>query len=167
MPAIAMRADEASDLAAFVLRAPVAAALPKTPPARLAPLTRPVRFDEVSRRVLRKTCWHCHSEPDLARGDGGPGNTGGFGFAPRGLILADYEGISSGIIDAEGTRRSVFTRDSDGRGDALLVRVLLARWEEEAGRSVPGVRGMPLALPPLDAEEIQLAETWVAQGARP
>ena len=51
----------------------------------LAPLplrARPVAFEEVSERVLRKVCWHSHAQPDYARGDGGPGNSGGFGWIP-------------------------------------------------------------------------------------
>ena len=59
-------------------------------PARLPVLARKVTYDEVATRVLRKTCWHCHGEPDFERGDGGPGNSGGFGFKGRGLNLSDY-----------------------------------------------------------------------------
>ncbi len=29
-----------------------------------------------------------------------------------------------------------------------------------------GVRGMPLGLPPMSMEQIQLVESWIAQGAR-
>jgi hypothetical protein len=114
--------------------------------------------------VLRRTCWHCHGEPDYAHGEGGPGNTGGFGFPERGLSLADYDGASSGILDAHGDRKSILAPGDDGT--PLLVRALLARHEEIAGRPVPGVRGMPLGMPPLPPEEIQLVESWIAQGRR-
>ena len=48
------------------------------------------------------TCWHCHSDPDFARGDGGPGNSGGFGYPPRRAELSDYASVSSGYLDADG-----------------------------------------------------------------
>jgi hypothetical protein len=40
----------------------------------------------------------------------------------------------------------------------------MARYGEEAGTPNPNVRGMPLGLPPLPLEDIQLVETWIAQG---
>jgi hypothetical protein len=114
-----------------------------------------VRFAEVRDRVFRRVCWHCHSEPDYALGDGGPGNTGGFGFAPRGLNLATYRGAQSGARGHQGQRRSIF-RPVDGT--PLLVAVLLARQREEAGVATD-LRGMPLGLPALDAEDLQLRDT--------
>ena len=39
-----------------------------------------------------------------------------------------------------------------------------ARHAEEAGRPDPAVRGMPLGLPPIPLEDIQLVESWIAQG---
>jgi hypothetical protein len=133
-------------------------------PARLPLLARPVPFAEVKARVFRKTCWHCHSDPDYAIGDGGPGNTGGFGFAPRGMNLAEYEGIASGALDENGERRSVFEKAPDG--EARIVSALLARQREEAGQptSATALRGMPLGLPALSPEDVQLVESWVAQG---
>jgi mono/diheme cytochrome c family protein len=133
---------------------------PKTH-ARLPRLERKVGFDEVYERVFRKTCWHCHSDQDLAKGDGGPGNTGGFGFPPRGLSFASYAEINSGSIGPDGNRRSIL-RAKEGQ-DSLLVQHLLARREEEAGR-FSQIRGMPLGLPAVDAEQLQLVESWLAQG---
>jgi hypothetical protein len=46
-----------------------------------------------------------------------------------------------------------------------LVSVMLARHVEAQGGEVPGVLGMPLGLQPMALEEIQLVETWIAQGA--
>ena len=43
---------------------------------------------------------------------------------------------------------------------------MLARHVELAGGEVPGLLGMPLGLQPMRLEEIQLVETWLAQGAR-
>src|SRR5262249_33648918 len=87
----ARRRGDVRDGAAYSLTAPLAEPPHAKAPDRLPILTRAVAYDEVSKRVFRRTCWHCHSEPDYAIGDGGPGNSGGFGFAPRGLNLAAYE----------------------------------------------------------------------------
>lgn len=161
MPKPDLTEDEARDLAAFVLDAPLAPDPPKPPmPPRLPVLERPVGYDEVATKVLHKICWHCHAQPDFARGDGGAGNTGGFGFAPRGLDLSSYEAIAAGYLDDHGERTSLFSaRD----GGPILVEALLARHREERGE-IGAVRGMPLGLPPLSAEDIQLVESWLAQG---
>jgi hypothetical protein len=162
MPQVPMSPAEARDIAAFVVTAELAPQAPRSAPERLPLLSRRVTYGEVDRRVFRLTCRHCHSEPDYALGDGGPGNTGGFGFKPRGLNLATYEGIAAGYVDDQGERRSVFSRGPDGA--PRLVAALLARQAEEAGRADPAVRGMPLGLPAVGPEEIQLVESWIAQG---
>ena len=162
MPETGLNDAEARDMAAYILTAPLAAIEPPRVPERLPVLSRPVSYDEVSQKVFRKTCWHCHSEPDYAIGDGGPGNTGGFGFRPRGLNLAQYDGIASGSLDDQGERRSVFEATSDG---PRMLSVLLSRQHEEAGQSSRAVtRGMPLGLPALSPADVQLVETWIAQG---
>ena len=164
MPATPMSAAEAEDLATFVLRAPLRPAPP--PPSAPLPvlplLARPVRFAEVQSRVFDRVCRHCHAAPDFALGDGGPGNTGGFGFPPRGLDLSSYEGIASGAFDDKGRRRSVFAANADGT-PAIVAR-LRARRDEEIGRADPALRGMPLGLPALSPEDLQLVESWIAQG---
>ncbi|TKC98720.1 c-type cytochrome [Polyangium fumosum] len=162
MPKTPLTPDEQRDLSAFLLRADLAPKVAKIIPPRLPVLDRKVTYDEVSRRVFRNTCWHCHAEPDYAIGDGGPGNTGGFGYRPRGLNLAEYEGIQAGYVDDKGERRSIFSPMPDGT--PRLVYAMLARYREEAGQTDPVVRGMPLALPPVTPEDIQLVETWIAQG---
>ena len=85
MPKIALTPAEVKDVAAYILGAEVGAAPMKPKLARLPVLERKVTFEEVDEKVLHRTCWHCHSEPDSNIGDGGPGNTGGFGFKPRRL----------------------------------------------------------------------------------
>jgi hypothetical protein len=57
---------------------------------------------------------------------------------------------------------SVFRPTKDGT--PRLVAALIARQKEEAGLVDPEVRGMPLGLPALSAKEVQLVESWVAQG---
>jgi mono/diheme cytochrome c family protein len=161
MPPLAGDDRTARELASFVFFAPLASPASGDEPVRLPLLERKVSFEEVSERVFRRVCWHCHSSPDYARGDGGPGNTGGFGYRPRGLDLSSYAGIAMGSYDDEGRRRSVFGPLEDGT--PRLVAVLLARQKETLGRS-SAVIGMPLGLPPLLPEEIQLVESWIAQG---
>lgn len=162
MPKLYLSDADARDLAAFLSfgeleRAPVKARFE-----RLPVLARRVGFDEVNERVFAVTCRHCHTNPDLADGDGGPGNTGGFGFEPRKIDFSSYQGIQSGGVDANGERVSLFTPTPDGL--PRLVAALVARAREDAGQESAEVRGMPLGLPPLSAEQIQLVESWVAQG---
>ncbi len=161
MPKIPLSEIEARDLTAYLLTAPLDPPPPTVVPARLPTLDRRVTWAEVEERVFRRTCWHCHSDPDYARGDGGPGNSGGFGFAPRGLDLASYAGIASGSRGDDGQRRSVFAALPDGT--PRLVAHLLARHAEVAG-AAPELRGMPLGLTPVPLEDIQLVDTWIAQG---
>jgi hypothetical protein len=135
---------------------------------RLPLLTRRVSFEEANRQVFSRTCHHCHTDPESSGGDGGPGNTGGFGFAPRGVSFSSHASILSGYIAARGERHSLFEPLADGT--PLLVAALLARHSEHErngsalGTNSDAVRGMPLGLPPLSAEDIQLVESWVAQG---
>jgi len=162
MPRLGVTAVEARDLAAFVLRAPLAPPpAPPPPETRLPVLARAVGFDEVSARVFRKVCWHCHAQPDYALGDGGPGNTGGFGFLARGLDLSSYEGAASGSRGDDGRRRGIFGPLPDGT--PRVIAHLMARRREEQGVD-SAIRGMPLGFPALSLEEIQLVETWIDQG---
>lgn len=162
MPDYELSADEVAALVAFVRAAPIAA-VPEPPPTpRLPLLTRRVAFPEIKTKVFQKHCRHCHADPDKAFGDGGPGNAGGLGYAGRGLSLVDYRAVMSGGRDDQGRRRSIFAPLPDGT--PRLIAHLLARREEERGRVVPGVLGMPLGLPALDQEELQLLESWIAQG---
>jgi hypothetical protein len=163
MPKIALSDSEVRDIAGYVLTAELAPVPHKPPVARLPLLTRKVTFKEVDEKVFHRTCWHCHSEPDYAIGDGGPGNSGGFGFKPRGLNLSAYEGIAAGNVDDKNERQSVFAKDADGV--PRLVRAMLARHDEvDDARVDSDVRGMPLGYDPLPLDEIQLVDTWIAQG---
>lgn len=164
MPTFQLSGADAQSLAAFVMTAPVAAPAQSDSPRRLPVLTRAVRFDEVAARVFRKVCWHCHASADLARGDGGPGNTGGFGFTGRGLDLSTHEGVLAGARGDDRRRHSVLAPGPDGT--PRIVAHMIARHVEVAGREVPGVRGMPLGLPPIPLGDIQLVDSWIAQGRR-
>jgi mono/diheme cytochrome c family protein len=163
MPKIALTPAEVKDLAGYLMTAEITAPPAKPKVARLPVLTRKITFKEVDEKVFHRTCWHCHSEPDYAIGDGGPGNSGGFGFKPRGLNLSDYNGITAGFVDDKGERQSVFAKDD--QGVPRMVRALLARHEEEEQNVATGtVRGMPLGYDALSLEDIQLVDTWIAQG---
>jgi cytochrome c2 len=161
MPDLGISTANARDLAAFIARTPLAAMSSPQPVTRLPLLDRPVLWAEVEAKVFRNVCWHCHAVPDYARGDGGPGNSGGFGYAPRGLDVSSYAGISSGALDDTGNPRSVFAPLPDGT--PRIIAALLARYAEEQGGVGP-VTGMPLGLPPLPLDEIQLVDSWIAQG---
>lgn len=162
MPKPALQEAERQDVAAFLLEAPLGPPPPVTTPARLPLLERRVAYEEVEKRVFKRVCWHCHSDPEPVGGDGGPGNTGGFGFAGVGLDLGSHAAVVRGGRDAAG-RLDVLAPDASGL--PRIVSVMLARHVEAQGGEVPGVRGMPLGLRPMALEDIQLVETWIAQGA--
>jgi cytochrome c2 len=167
MPALGLTEEEARDAAAYILSTPLAPEPPPEPPlVRLPVLERHVAYEEVAARVFRRSCTHCHADPG-PNGDPGPGSTGGFGFAPRGVQLLSFPGTQLGFIADDGVRRSLFAREPalDRLGGTRLVAALVARHEEVAGRPVPEVRGMPMGLPGLSPEDIQLVETWVSEGA--
>lgn len=162
MPEFVLAAADARDIAAYVLTTPLAPAPPRPPVPRLPVLERKVTFNEVSAKVFRRTCWHCHGEPDYAAGDGGPGNTGGFGFKPKGISFVDYGAVAAGRLDDKDVRHSLFEKTEGGT--PYLLRALLARRDEEAGHPDAVTRGMPLGYPSLSPEDVQLVESWIAQG---
>lgn len=144
MPDLLTKA-EAIDVAAFLIQEPLieAAGLPK--PVFLPLLNRDVDFDEVNDKVFSKICIHCHGDQEntFADGDGGPGNTGGFGFPAKNIDFS--------------------TEDRALGAVPRIVSNLKARHNEVRGVVDPNVRGMPLGLPPLSPIDIQLIETWVSQ----
>lgn len=161
MPALATSDEEALALASYVWFAPLAPEVRREAPPMLPVLARRVAWPEVEAAVFHRTCRHCHADPSLAFGDGGPGNTGGFGFAPRRLELATYPGAMSGMI-VNGERRSAFEVDASGM--PRLVHALRARQLEEVGVIEEGIRGMPLGHPSVTPEQLQLVTSWVASG---
>lgn len=163
MPSLGLKVSEAADIAAYL----VVAELQPVPVTEVPPLPRSldraVSYAEVHERIFGKICRHCHSDPDVVIGDGGPGYDGGFGFPRRKLDLSTYAGLRSGSLDDEGERRSVFT---PVQGEPRIVAHLLARHAEVAGQPVEGVRGMPLGLPPIPMDDIALLKTWIEQGRK-
>jgi hypothetical protein len=161
MPALPRSDDEAVALASYVLLAPLAPAPTVAVPPMLPPLPRRVAWPEVAEAVFLRTCRHCHADASVAFGEGGPGNTGGFGFAARRLELATYAGAMSGMM-AGGERQSAFAVDDSGM--PRLVHALRARQLEESGVFEDGLRGMPLGHPALTPEALQLVTSWIASG---
>ena len=161
MPRIPLTEEEIADAAAYLLQAPLDLSPPAAPPQRLPVLDRPVTHAEVDAEVFAKICRHCHASPDFI-GGGGPGYAGGFGLPERKLDLSSYDGMLQGSVGDDGRRRSLFKPLEDGT--PRLVAHLWARHAELAGAPIDGIRGMPLGLPPLSLEQIQLVETWIAQG---
>jgi hypothetical protein len=148
MPRLEIPEAEARDLMTFLFETPLPAPSAPVAPEPAPLLDRRVTYEEVETRVFKKVCWHCHSDPEPVGGDGGPGNTGGFGFAGKGLDFGSHAAVVR------------------GGGLPRVVAVLRARHVEVAGGEVPGVRGMPLGLTPIALDDIRLVETWIAQGAR-
>ncbi|NOK23416.1 cytochrome oxidase, partial [Corallococcus carmarthensis] len=78
------------------------------------------------------------------------------------LDLATRAGIVRGV-KRDGQFRGLPDRLEDGT--PRLVAALLARQGELEGHFQPEVLGMPLGLPPIPEEEIDLVFTWIEQGA--
>ncbi len=163
MPSLGLTKAEAADIGAYLLEAELEAVPVGEVPELPASLDREVTYAEVYERIFGKICRHCHSDPNVVIGDGGPGYDGGFGFPKRALDLSTYEGLRSGSLDDDGKRRSVF---KDVNGQPRIVAHLLARHAEVAGQPVDGIRGMPLGLPPIPMDDIVLLETWIDQGRK-
>ena len=110
---------------------------PKPRPRACRSLTRKVTFKEVDEKVFHRTCWHCHSEPDYAIGDGGPGNSGGFGFKPRGLNLS----ATGRSRRASSTTRTSARASSRRTAKACRGSSRHARAPRRRGRARRGRRG--------------------------
>jgi hypothetical protein len=162
MPSHGFTRDEATDVAAYIVRTELAEPVSAEELPRLPVLARAVSYREVETRVLSVTCRHCHGDPDVAGGDGRPGNTGGFGFAPRRRDLSTYRSAGSGYLGDDHQRHSIFEKTKTGT--PLLVAALDARGREEGGHPVAGVRGDAAGAPRGVARRRAVVETWIAQG---
>ena len=180
MPKVALSAADREALADFVLHGvPGAPFAPSEAAGRVERASGPTpTYEEVEEKVFRHVCWHCHSNPEFAFGDGGPGNTGGFGFPAAGLSLATFGEVMNGSLGPDGEARSVFRPGASG--EPVLLERLRRRSEENARDLVlplqdplvhkptpaDAPRGMPLGLPALTPEQLSLVERWV-KGGRP
>src|SRR5262249_41473006 len=135
-------------------------------------LERPVTWKEVNAQVFAAVCAHCHSDGKLTDGDGGPGNTGGLGYAGAGVDLGSYRGLLRGARRPGGRRVSLLVPEPAAALPPLLERLsgrvrehVAERAGEHAGTGAGVGPGMPLGQPALDAERLQLVRSWLAQGA--
>lgn len=165
MTMVVSNPSDRADLVAYLVDTPLEPPQDKPPVEVPEPVDRKVRWNDVNEAIFHATCRHCHSDGGPALpGEGGAGNTGGFGYDGAGLVLSSYEGVRRGSISADGSRRDLLEPDSSGV--APIVQHLMARHHEVNGSPVDGVLGMPLALPPVTLDNIALLRGWIAQGAK-
>lgn len=181
MPKLKLGDEDLALVVDFVMFGEAGAASASTPPAPppYDPKAPVPTYAEVERKVFKQVCWHCHSDPDFNDGDGGPGNSGGFGFPGIGLSFADWVSVMNGSVDAKGKPRSILRKGRSGEA-VLLERLRLRYAENERDHVLPGQddlkdrrvttrsdlpRGMPLGLPALTPEQFSLVERWVKGGA--
>ena len=145
MPPPGLTDPERQDVLAALYRGPVVAPTPRPMPTSVPPPTDPVDWAEVEQRVFHHVCWHCHSDPAGNDGDGGPGNTGGFGYAGAGVELGTRAGVCATAPGA-------------------VVAAMVERHAELAGLDDPARLGMPLGLPPIAMADIARVEAFLARG---
>ncbi|MCO4743162.1 MAG: c-type cytochrome [Proteobacteria bacterium] len=155
MPALGLDQDQAVLLRDYIWLARLDWESSQVTQAVIEPTTQPVTWEDVESRVFGRICAHCHMNPELNQGRAGPGNAGGFGYAPTGIELETYEGVVAAIDaipDALQRRRDEADRDWVKPGSAPRV---LTR---------PDQPGMPLGHPPIPDEDISLVLGWIDQG---
>lgn len=165
MPDFALTAEEAARLRDYVMSFPIAPELAVAVPADLELLARPVAWEEVRAKVFGEICVHCHMTASKNEGEGGAGNTGGLGFAGKGLDLESWEGVAASTVLAP---------RAHGEEAPIIARLRIRAVEHARELAGPhtgnapakdATRGMPMALPALSPEDMQLVRSWVAQGA--
>ncbi len=182
MPAASVTPDEAGLLADYLMAGDPgtpARIVPRSPPAYDASAPVP-SWDEVNTKVFSVLCLHCHEDAHAGHGlgnDGGPGNTGGFGFKGAGLSFESYAAVLRGARGTHGSRVSVFRPGPSGE-PVLLERVRLRFAENQRDFILPGEdplrplevgrsntpRGMPLGLPAITDDQFSVLERWVRGG---
>lgn len=171
MPSFDFTATQAARLRDFLLASPLVARAVTEPASYLPLLTRAVPWTEVRERVFGAICIHCHMNADANAGDGGPGNTGGLGYAGANLDFETWEGVVLGAKIGDGPRVSILEPGANGEEPPLIARLRarsLENAKERAGAAFVapgGAPGMPLGLQALSPEDFQLVRSWVAQGA--
>lgn len=163
MPSMNLSKSEAEAIAAFLVFTDPAPPNQPTAVQRPAPLGRKVGYVEIKEEVLDKVCAHCHLDQAHGNGDGGPGNTGGFGYEGKGLDFTRFAAARQGSKKREADRMLSTPID----GVPRLTAFVLERHNEVNGLDNPDIPGMPLGHPPLSMEQIQLLDAWVVSGMRP
>lgn len=130
---------------------------PSPPPAS------PVAWEEVNERVFGRICVHCHMNDHEK--DPGPGNEGGLGYEGVDLSMRTYAEFRRGWV-RDGERVPL----SQGLIDAMLrrhheaARDQVPAGQDHAREAYAGLPGMPLGLPAIPLEDIQLVRDWIAGG---
>ncbi|MEW5854253.1 MAG: hypothetical protein AB2A00_36100 [Myxococcota bacterium] len=177
MPAVALSEADALALACFILYGEPGTPAPAFPVDNAPPPSGPVTWKAVDERIFSRVCIHCHMDPALSGGDGGPGNSGGFGYPAVGLSFSSYRDVTRGSRTASGRRQSIFRPGASGE-PVLLERVHIRHVEAQRDRILPGhddlrdhraarpsePPGMPMGLPALSPEDVALLEAWVRAG---
>lgn len=138
-------------------------------------LDREVTYEEMKEATLGKVCVHCHMNDHEK--DDGPGNGGGLGYEGMGLRMRTWDQLVLGAVDPTGARYSVL-EPLPGSRYSPIVESMLLRHEEATRDQVPSGsdvehppfpserRGMPLGLPAMSPDEIDLLHTWISQGCQ-
>lgn len=154
MPAMGVSQPDAIALRDFLVLADAHGSAPAAV-APVAPVARAVSYDEVESRVIGKICIHCHMDPAQNEGRAGPGNAGGFGWAPSGLELQTYESVKA---NAPRILAALYRRHGEEARDHVRPG------ESPAAVPRPALPGMPLGLPSIAGEDLAVIEAWVTQG---
>ncbi len=139
-------------------------------------LDREVSYEEMKERTLGKVCVHCHMNDHEK--DPGPGNLGGLGYEGVGLSMRTYDQLVRGAVDpTTGARYSVLEARPDSKYPPVVESMLLRHEEATRDQVASGLdlqrppypskrMGMPLGLPAMSPDEIDLLHTWIAQGCK-
>lgn len=163
MPTFPLSEEERYDLALYLVSTPLGVSQEESE-VTFAPISNAVYYPEVEKKILKKICWHCHSNPEKANGDGGPGNTGGFGYKGVSLDLSSYRSVLLGLRGKDGISQNILKKN--GQGVPKVIQHLIQRHREVNQGEQTTTLGMPLGLPPLPPEDINLFWGWIEQGAR-
>ena len=163
MPALGLSEDEAALIRDWLWH--VDPELVEAPPVEtpFLPVERPVAWATVDERVFGRVCVHCHMNDHEK--DPGAGNEGGLGYAGVDLSMRTYAAMRRGW-SKDGVRVPL----NEGLVEAMLRRHHEARRDQvPAGadherRAYDGAPGMPLGLPAIPLEDIQLVSDWIAGG---
>lgn len=176
MPPSSVTRAEAEALAQYVLYGAIPPFAPA--PKKVAkPAPAKATYESLDAAIFSKICIHCH-EGD-GETDNGAGNGGGLGYKGKGFSFASLESFLRGSKTADGTYASVLRKGKSGK-PVLLERLELRVAENRRDHVKPfeQVRdhakvpypaagpGMPLGLPALAPEQIEMIRAWIAGGAR-
>ena len=175
MPSLGVSATEAEALSQFLWYGDPGAWSASLPPQK-APRKRKVTYSILEKEIFKKICEHCHM--DRGSYDDGAGNGGGLGFQGKGLSLETFASFQKGSKTEDGTYASILRPGTSGK--PLLIERLERRKEENRRdlvtpfaqlaeqSAIPFPKeapGMPLGLPALTEEQMQMIQDWIDAGA--